>query len=464
MEKPLVITVDGAGPYDPASGTMDCIIPVKRDIDLLIERRTATFSIGFLKPSETIPLSTGGFRLAVGTFQAGDIFNVFDAGVLIATGGSTYTNGYNYVRVIGALFGRIGWRQATISGAPVANVANSTSRSGRYFNDFHALNSLNLVKKLIEDPLATDDDINAYLENLQRAAILRSLNGLFNDRELLEMRSDFSRIREQTDRPINHTGLLFVGRRIRPVAMADVSVQIDSVGLYFEADVTFPLYLFQEGKKTPIWSGNVTAIGKEKTVVDLPDIVLGYLGSNNIGGAYYLGYFQSDLGGVRAIDEARMGYTIANCYSLEAIETVKIIGETNFNRVIITGSPWTHGLNLQFTSFRDWTNWIVKKANLFDELIGLQVTIQIVELAVQNVRSNPEERDMKLQLQQLGLWTQLEGIAPGVPDGPKIAGLRDRVQRELKRVKESFYPCFKAINYPGNDCESRGGYLDRLLD
>lgn len=460
MERPLEITVGGPGPYDPAIGTTDCLIPAKKGIDLLIEKRT----VGFLKVSETIPLTNGGFRLAAGTFQAGEVYNVFDSGVIYLSGASAYTNGYNYTKVMNALFSRIGWRQPTIAGAPVMNANNLSSRSGRYFGDFHVLNSPNLVKKLIEDPLATDDMINAYLEGLQKAAILRSLNGVFNDRELLETRTDFDRYREQNDRPINHVGTLFVGRRIRPARAMDISVQVDSVALYFESDITFPLYLFQEGKKAPIWNMDVTAIGGEKTLVVLPDVILSYLGSNNIGGAYFIGYFQSDLGAVRAMDETRIGYNIANCYSLEAIESKKVVGETNFDRVIIAGSPWTHGLNVEFSSFRDWTNGIVKKANLFDELIGLSLTVHIVELAVQNVRSNSEERDLKLQLQQLGLWQQLEGVAPGVPDGPKIVGLRDQIARELTRVKQSFYPYFKAINYPDSDHISSDTYLNRLLD
>jgi hypothetical protein len=445
MEQPIEITIGGAGPYDPAIGATDCLIPSKKGVSLLIEKR----NVGYLKASETTPLVAGGFRLAAGTFQAGEIYFVFDSGVQYATSGGTYTNGFNFTQVIAALFGRVGWRQGTITGVPVVSVANLTSRSGRYFD--HPLCSVFNVKKLIEDPAADDAKINAYLENLQRSAILRSLNGVLNEPEFLEVDLDFTRTGETNDRAINN-GTLFVGRRIRVPALPDIAVQIDSVSLLFDRDVTFPLYLFQEGKKAPLWTGDVTAIAYEKTAVNLPEIILGYLGANTMGGAYFLGYFQEDLGAARAIDETRVCWNAGRNWKVETIQSAKVVGETNFTRTLVAGSPYSHGLTLQLTAFKDWTTYIVKKQNLFDELIGLQVTLQIIELCLLNVRSNPEERILKEQLTQLGLWAQLEGISPGVPDSPKIAGLRETIAREVTRVKKSFYPNYKAINYSGDDC------------
>lgn len=448
MEKPIEITVGGAGPYDPAPNQTDCIIPSLKGMDLVVFQR----AVGPKKSSEISILSAGGFRLLNGDkFYADDVYFVTPAGVLYATAAGSYSNGFNFNRVIGALFGRIGWRQGTIEGAPVANANNTTARSGRYFNDFHPLCTLKMVKSLMEDPKATDEEINAYLEGLQRSAIMRSLNGVLNEPEFLEVNLDFDRYREQNDQAIVSSGL-FVGRRIRPASLPDIAVQIDSVSLLFDGDVTFPMYLFQEGKKDPMWTGNVTAIANETTVVILPDLILTYLGANHSGGAYYFGYFQDDLGAVKAIDQSRICFNIANNYELENIESQKVEGETNFNRKVIGGSSRSHGLNLQLSAFKDWTTWIVKKQTLFDELIGLQMAISVIELALINVRSNPDERAIKEQLQQLGLWQQLDGVTPGVPDAPKVYSLRDQLNRETARVKKSFYPNFRAINYSSDDC------------
>lgn len=453
MEKPIEITVGGAGPYDPIAGVTDCLIPTKKGMDLLIERRsTSPARIGFLRSAQYSILTAGGFRLLGGdTMQAGDTLAVFDAGVHYATGSTDYTNGFNQARVMGAMIGRLGWQQGTIADSPVANALNATSRSGRYFNQFHPLCTLSIVKRVLEDPNATDEQINAFLESLQRAAILRSLNGVLNGPEYLEQRLDFDRQREQTDRPITPAGL-FAHRRIRPAALVDVAVQIDSVSLYFDGDITFSLYLFQEGRKAPIWTGNVDAIANEKTLVELPDIILSYLGGNSMGGAYYFGYFQDDLGAVKAIDESRCGFNVANNWCLENMESVKIVGQTDFNRRYISGSPWSHGLNLKLNAFRDWTTYVVQRAALFDELIGLQMAVMIIELALNNVRSNATERILKDQLQAMGLWQQLDGVSPGTPEAPKITSLKDLVNRETARVKKSFIPNHRGINYSTHGC------------
>jgi hypothetical protein len=447
MIKPIEISVNGAGPYDPAAGLTDCLIPTLKGQDLVISKRNANGNeAGYMKAAEIQVLAAGGFRLLGGpTFEAGETYFVFEGGVKYASGASSWTNGFNLTAILNALFGRIGWRQETIEGAPVADADNATSRSGRYFQDFHPLASLSIVKQIHADKEATDLELNAYLESLQRGVILQTLKGVLNEREILEIGLDFTRFREQNDRTIEAAGL-FVGRRITPAQLGDVAVQIDQVGLLFDSDVTFPLYLFQEGRKAPIWTGEVTAVAEEKTVVDLPELVLGYLGSAHLGGAYYLGYFQDDLDGAKAIDESRMAGDDAKLWGIEFIEAA-VTGAQEFNRQNYAGSPWSHGLNLQLSAFRDWTNTIVRKAGQFDELIGLQMAVQVLEAAIYSVRSNPTERILKDQLLTMGVF-DLTGTSPGVPDAPVTVGMRERLVREIRSVKKSFYPNHRAINYP----------------
>ncbi len=446
MARPLEITIGGAGPYDPAIGAVSCLIPLFKGMDLVIEKR----GTGLLKASEVTILSAGGFSQVSGPFAAGEVFFVTPTGVSFSVGSGGYSNGFNFPRVISALSGRLGWRQSTIDGAPVADASNSSSKSGRYFNDFHALNSLYIVKHIAEDPLATDAEINLYLDALQRSAILRALNAAIDEPEILELGLDFERETEINDRKIDNAGL-FVGRKIQVSRLTDVAVQINTVSLYFDGDVTFPLYLFQEGKKAPIWTANVTAIKDEKTPVDLDGVILSFLSPGNLGGAYYLGYFQEDLGGVKAYDESRFWPKCSRNWDVKFFQAEKIAGETNFNRRILVGSPWSSGLNIQLSAFRDWTTAIVNKASNIDELIGLTMTGQIMELAIYNIRSNSGERVLKEQLQSLGLFQQLEGVAPGVPDAPKILGLRNRIDREIERVSDSFEDCERAVAYDTDD-------------
>lgn len=444
MKKPIEITVGGPGPLDPAAGQNLCPIPALKGLDLIISKRSADQETGgYLKTSEFTVLSGGGFSLP-GNFTAGDVYFVFEGDVLYASGSSSWTNGFNLSRVMAALFGRVGWRQETKDDAPAADADNATSRSGRYFQDFHPLATLYNVKQLQDDPGATEAEINAYLESLQRGAIMQALTGVLNAPERLEAGMDFVREGEQNDAPIPNAGN-FVGRRIRPGRLEDVAIGIDQVALLFDGAVTFPLYLFQEGRRAPIWTADVTTIENEKVVVDIQDLVLNFLSSTHLGGDFYFGYFQDDLGAVKAIDESRIGEGCSNLWTLEFIESQKTGVET-FNRSNIVGSPWSHGLNIRLTAFRDWTNQVLFRAALFDELIGLQMASQILEKAVYATRSNTTERLLKDQLLTMGVF-DLTGTSPGVPDAPKVQGLRDRIEREIRRVKKSFIPNHRAVNY-----------------
>lgn len=445
MKKPIEITVGGAGPLDPAAGQNLCPIPALKGLDLVISKRSADQETGgYLKTSEFTVLSGGGFSLP-GNFTAGDVYFVFEGDVQYSSGSSSWTNGFNYARVIAALFGRLGWKQETKEGAPVADANNATSRSGRYFQQFHPIATLYNVKELQDDPSASDAEINAWLESLHRGAILQALNGVLNAPERLETGLDFTREGEQNDTPIISSGN-FVGRRIRPGRLEDVAIGIDQVALYFDGAVTFPLYLFQEGRKAPLWTADVTTIANEKTLVDLQDLVLNFLSSTQLGGDYYFGYFQEDLGAVKAINESRIGVNCSNLWTLQFIESQKT-GPQAFNRTNIVGSPWSHGLNIRLTAFRDWTNQILFRAAVFDELIGLQMAGQILEKAIFATRSNSTERILKDQLLTMGVF-DLTGTSPGVPDAPKVQGLRDRIEREIRRVKKSFIPNHRAVSYP----------------
>lgn len=454
MERPFEITIGGniiqgnqlIGPA-PVAGATDCLIPQAQNRDLVIDQR----GVSFKKSTEIQVLAGGGFRLLGGDqFGDTDVWFAFPAGVMTAAESGGYTNGFNLPRIMSALFGRVGWKASTIEGAPVLDVNNTMSRSGRYFNDFHSLNTVHIVKKVMEDNLADDATFNAFVNGLQRGAIMQALNGVLNEPEQLELGMDFDREFETNDRPIPNEGQ-FVGRRITLGRLWDVANQVDCIGLYFDTTVTFTLYLFQEGRQAPIWSQQVNAIANEKTIVQLPDLILSYIGSAALGGRFYLGYFQDDLGAAKAYDESRYGLKDACNWNIELIQSRRV-GGLNFDRKLIAGSPWSHGLNIQLSAFRDWTTKIIKKANLFDELIGLQMTTRIIEMALNNVRMNSEERILKDQLIQLGLFQQMDGVAPGVPDAPKIEGIKSRITREVNRVKKNFYPAFKAINYPSDDC------------
>lgn len=447
MNKPIPIIV-GAGGSHPNAGTSVWNYAALKGLDFYVEK------IGYGTYDQELysSLSNGGFQLIGNTFQPNERFYVHTTGLSYGTGSGSYTNGFDFNRVIQALFGRVGWKQPVKSGSPVINSTNLTARSGRYFNDssFHSLVSVDNIKATMEESGANDANLNLQLESLQRAAIMRCLNAVFREPEYIEQVLLFDRL-GQNDQVINNTGL-FCGYEITVAPAMQYGIQIDSATLTFDSDVTFNLYLFKDGKKTPISVIEVSAVAGEATVVNFSDQVLNYIGSSTKGGRFYFGYFQDDLGGAKAIQEQVCHFSKTCCFCATPMESKKNTGEYDFDRNQRSYPALPHGLNLEMSTFRDHTQSIVKKANLFDEAIGLSVAYMTLEQIIYAVRSNATERILKDQLDRVGISIDLKGVAP-ISDGPpRIGGLDSKIAKELARMHSSFFPRAKSVTVNLSGC------------
>ncbi len=325
--KPIHIRVGGSGPYDPAVGDTDINIPI------IAGQEAYIFKTGYgPEPYENYSsLSSGGFRF-VTPLVGGEDFYIYLTGLAYGTDTGEYTNGFDRDQVISALFGRLGWKQPTIAGSPVLSSNNLLSKSGRYFNDgsFHSLVQIKTLKDTAElDGSADDATFNDYLDTLQRGVIMRCLNGVFSPEEYISQGLLYERF-HNNDMPIVN-GNLFCGIRIKTPATADLGVQIDSIALYFNKDVTFNLYLFNDLKKEPIWFSPVSAEANNQVVVSLPSIVLNHIGGNNHNGIFYLGYFQSDLGTAQALQEQDIWFASGMAYGYNFFQAPAKPG-TDFDR------------------------------------------------------------------------------------------------------------------------------------
>jgi hypothetical protein len=385
--------------------------------------------------------SGGGFNLIGATFQENERWYVHPTGLSYGTGQTTYTNGFNYSQVISALFGRVGWRQPTITGSPVLTSVNTTSKGGRYFQDFHTLNSIANIKSVIEEVAATDSSLNTYLEQIQRGIILQCVNGVFNEPEYLSQKLLFNRSWAVNDQMVSNSGY-FVGVQFRVPPTPDIAVQLDSVALYFDTAVTFNLYVYNDAVKAPLAVIQVTTVANSQTLVNLSDVVLNYIGGANLGGSFYIGYYQDDIGSAKAYWEQGCNYA-CDSYGWTFIEADRKPAEYDFNRQNVRRNNVNYGLNLHVSTFRDHTWQIVKKAALFDNVIGLQMAAQMVEEIIYSTRSNGSERILKEAAAQVSAQLDLNGVAP-ISDSPHTTGLKKQISQELARLKESFFPKPKA--------------------
>lgn len=431
MGKPIEITV-GAGGNNPIAGTSVWNYPTIKGQEFYVEK----IGYGTLESSLYSPLSTGGFQLIGNTFAADEQFRVHPTGLSYGTASGSYTNGFDFSRVIAALFGRVGWKQPIKANSPVVDSTNQLAKGYRYFNDgsFHAIVTVDNVKATMEESAASDVNLNQYLESLQRAAIMRCINAVFREREYIKQYLLLDRI-GQNDKVIENASL-FVGYEINLAPVMDIGIQIDSATLLFDQDVTFNLYLFKDGKKSPISVIQVSAVADEATVVNFSDLVLNYIGSATKGGRFYFGYFQEDLGSARAIQEQVCAQDTA-CFRAQPMQSKQVIGQYDFDRNQRSYTVQPYGINLEMSVFRDHTQVIVKKANLFDEVIGLTVAAMTIEQIIYSCRSNNNERVLKDELSKIGIQLDLNGAA-AISDSPKIKSLNDRIEEEFKRLRKSF--------------------------
>lgn len=354
------------------------------------------------------------------------------------------TNGFDLAKVTTALFGRIGWRQPA-TGSPVITTANLETRSGRYFQDFHALVSVANVKATMEEAGASDNHLNEHLTNLAKAAIMKCLNNVFRVRDFIDQAILYTAADNQAYRTIPNNGL-FVGYQINLARATDIALQINTAQLFFDSAATFNLYMFAEGKKAPIYTKSVTTTAGDVTVVDLDNWIINYIASGYAGNKFYIGYFQNDLGPAKAIQhDVCFGSTkVFSATPMQAAAT----GATEFDRTQISWTGQPYGFNLEVSAFRDHTNGIVKNAAQFDEAVGLTVTYSVIESILNSTQLNSTERILKEQMDRIGVQLELQGAAP-ISDGPKIKGIVQRLETEYERLRKSFYPKPKAqvINY-----------------
>jgi hypothetical protein len=276
--------------------------------------------------------------------------------------------------------------------------------------------------------------------NKQKAVIAKALQSVFSETEYHEQCFLYDRYQSELEKTIANSGKA-IGYRICLAKKFDLAVQINTLQLYFNEVATFNVYLFKHGKRTPIKTKSVTTIANEKTEVSLTDWILSYRESS----VYYVLYMQADLGSAQAIQE--QAQDVETCmFDADAISCYTTGIE--FNRINISETLLPQGLNMQVSSFRDFTQNILNQAHLFDELIGLTMAYQVLEDILYSTESSARERVLKGQISEAGLQLDLKGAAP-ISEGPKTKGLQQRIEAEIARVKRSFYPKPKSmvVNY-----------------
>jgi hypothetical protein len=352
---------------------------------------------------------------------------------------------FNTSRVLTSLFKRVGWRQPTQTDMFTLDSDNLASTSGLYFDGVHPAVTVKNIKETMEDENADVTVFNTYLKNLQKDAIIKALNSIFNRNGAIETVQITDRLDNvtNTDEAIDNAGN-FVGWRIDIPKSPEFAVRISSIALYFNEAKAFKLYLFSDTSNVKLWEKSVTTVANQLTVIDINDLVMTYLDSNNRNGRYYLGYFQSDLGTAKAIDERNSWINTGLLFYAQPFEAAAM-SNTNFERNVRLTSK-RYGLNPVISSHYDYTANIIHNAQLFDELIRLQVAADVIELSIHSTRSNGTERINKDEQANGRLYNDLN-LAQATDEFPYSTGLKTRIQKEQAFISKEFFSNPKIASY-----------------
>lgn len=343
-----------------------------------------------------------------------------------------YTNGFDIDLVLPALQQRLGWMQPTLAGSPTLTSANTTSKSGRYFgDDFHALCTIQNIKANQEDPEISDANFNTYLTKKQNGMIMRALTETFREVELIEQHLMYTRFgMNDLVLPNVHQ---WVGWVINVANDQSMSTQITFGTFYFDQDVTFNMYLFQDGIREPLKTIEVSVVAWQHTKVEFDQLVLNF----ETGQRYYFAYDQNELGDARAIREQVQTIAATKCFEAYNFQAYRTDDGTYFNHNNKQYPALPAGVNLEIISFKDHTQKIIRMAPLFDEVQGLQMAAFAMELVNNASRSNATQRLNDQSSQQV--FMELNQSYP-TKEVPVTPGLKSRIIAEFKRLRETFYP------------------------
>jgi hypothetical protein len=336
-----------------------------------------------------------------------------------------YSNGFDLDAILPVLTDMVGWR------------SESKVRS---FESFHALCTEQNLRDVQPTENIDDTAFTTYKANLKNDVIQQCLSRVFNEAENIEQVLLHTRVENSANQLITKQGN-FCGIRFRVVPDFEKSVWIKNVTLLFDGAATFNVYLFKQGTAAPIQTKSVTTVANQYTNVVLTDWIMNY--AKEQATTFYLGYFQDDLGSVKAIRET-VHQNITKVFGVTYFEA-KATGEQSLDQNAISYGSSPYGINAEVHSFRDYTQRIIRSASLFDEVLGLSMVAKVLELALSTTRSNDTERILKDDLAKEGMKQYLYGMSSlsGVAKD-EGGGLMGEIAEKIEEVRESFNPCHKA--------------------
>lgn len=295
----------------------------------------------------------------------------------------------------------LSWRQNPDATGVQINDANliATPTSGLYLNDFHPLltpdNLFSIRPDFMVNQTGTtlNTSFSLWLRQKTEAAIIKSIEAWvsfkFKNRTARNLLERDTLLKTATGDIKDTNNSKKVGREFVPRRNRGIKMTIKEVGIQLDENCSVTIYLYHQGAQVDTES--VTYIGNGQTQWAAVNWEL--IGE----GSYLVFYDQSQNAGVQSINgfydnigntPERPPYCSEKCF--------KYFASTQFQVDSVTSTPLSytggtnHGLNFKVTVECDYTEFILEQKNLFKNLIGYQVAMDMLrEMAYNpNVRVN----------------------------------------------------------------------------
>jgi hypothetical protein len=326
---------------------------------------------------------------------------------------------------------RIGWLEPSKTGyTGILDTDNKTTLSGLYFDEYPYANFIG-VKDTYIDSAVSSAAINLFLKTWQQNAIIDVCKDVFGEDTLesgsfLEKDFDF-------DKTIENSGKFVFWKIIVPRGYV---MTIKTVGLTLNGIVAnLKIYVFNSSQLAALSSATtVTSVANSEKIAAMSYNLFG-TSQTLKSGIYYVGYFQSDLGSVKAIQ--RDYYMLDSICSIEpALATPNGTSRPDYDQISLTG--YTHGLNIDYVIQKDNTQHYLNNVTLFDQAIRMNVWCKVLNQYLLTQRYNATEISSKENNNDSKIFTELNGFRSDELYQP---GMKKMYYKEIENVKKSFKKC-----------------------
>jgi len=293
-------------------------------------------------------------------------------------------------KIISAFNGGVGWRQPTLTDMPVIDADNLASSSGLRFEDGNFLVTIKNIYDCREDKDIEDSEFNAFLTNMQNAAILDTIEKVADKQSHFIQANNLYPYEKSFKTTLAPSGRA-VGFEIEPCLKNGYILEIPWVELSFDLEKTFKVYLFNSNiPKSAIAEKEVTTTAGESKITDLNWHISD--DTTYKGGKFYLVYFEDDLDGAKAYkrDYELSSYQLSTYYYY--INPVSITHTSEeLDVTTVTNESDTGGVNFGINVYNDYTEVFIRNKSLFWTAIKHQMTEKVLNLIITSSRINNTE-------------------------------------------------------------------------